>query len=137
MDDKKIAIRVYYQDKAIGDAIIEPVISQYKVTFKVEISNVIDKKKMPLYEKVFKYPELIKCWFESGHALVNGMVFKTGYQDVSYDKFLWADFENYKVKKEKPGTNPQKPKLADTDNAILASGSEFYIIGLDDGRGQS
>lgn len=39
------------------------------------------------------------------------MVFRTGYQDVEYNKFLWADYEKYDIKKEKPGLNPKKPEL--------------------------
>lgn len=110
-NDSDILIYIYFKGKKVGDVLIEPEISDYLVDFKIKSENVIKKKEFNQYIKIFRYPELIKCWFESGHAIVNGMVFKTGYQDVKYDNFLWADYENYDLKKEKPGNNPVKPQL--------------------------
>lgn len=117
-----VLIDIYHKNKKVGDILVEPIISDYKVSFKIKaenVSNKRDKKSREYfndYKKVFNYPEIIKCWFESGHAIINGMVFKTGYQDVEYNRFLWADYEDYNVKKEKPGLDPKKPNLKNIGN---------------------
>lgn len=106
-----IALDLYHNDKRIGDISIEVEVDDYKAILKIKSENPIKKSHFDIYKRVFNYPELVKCWFESGHAIVNGMVFRTGYQDVEYNKFLWADYEKYDIKKEKPGLNPKKPEL--------------------------
>ncbi|WP_404393941.1 hypothetical protein [Pseudoalteromonas phenolica] len=111
LNDSDIALEFFHKDKRVGDIILEVGVDDYKAILKVKSENPIVKKHFELYKRVFSYPDLVKCWFESGHAIVNGMVFRTGYQDVEYNKFLWADYENYNIKKEKPGIDPKKPKL--------------------------
>jgi hypothetical protein len=110
-NNSDILLDVFYKDKKVGDVTLSPLIDDYQVTFDIKSQNYIKKSYLETYMKVFNYPEIIKCWFESGHAIINGMIFKTGYQDVSYGKFIWADFENYNLKKEKPGVSPTKPEL--------------------------
>lgn len=110
-----IALDVFYQGGKVGSIVVEPQINDYQVTFKIKSEIPIKKTYLDTYKKIFKYPEIIKCWFESGHALVNGMVFKTGYQDVKFDRFIWADFEDYDLKIEKPGV-PTNPDLHDIGN---------------------
>lgn len=109
--ESDISLNVFFAGKKVGHICVEPVVDDYKVSFKTKSETPIIKKYFDQYKRVFNYPELVKCWFESGHAIVNGMVYRTGYQDVEYNKFLWADFERYDVTKEKPGSNPQKPDL--------------------------
>ncbi|EOX4416107.1 hypothetical protein ACMHY1_004503 [Vibrio alginolyticus] len=111
-----VLLDVFHKNKKIGDILAEPIISDYQVTFNIKSENAINKKHLDEYKKIFRYPEIIKCWFESGHAIINGMVFKTGYQDIEYNRFLWADYEDYDVKKEKPGSNPTKPDLKNIGN---------------------
>nr|WP_306416766.1 hypothetical protein [Vibrio sp. D420a] len=111
--ESDISLDIYYSGKVVGNISVEVIVDDYKVHFNIKSESPIVKKYFDQYKRVFTYPELIKCWFESGHAVVNGMVFSTGYQDVNYEKFIWADFENYDISKEKPGTNPQKPALKD------------------------
>lgn len=113
--ESDISLDVFYSGKKVGHICVEVEVDDYKVNFKIKSENPATKNKQYFdqYKRVFTYPELFKCWFESGHAVVNGMVFRTGYQDVEYNKFLWADFEQYDITKEKPGANPQKPSLKD------------------------
>ncbi|APC87765.1 hypothetical protein V3H41_24385 [Vibrio parahaemolyticus] len=111
--ESDISLDIFYSGKKVGHICVEVEVDDYKVTFKVKSETPITKKYFDLYKRVFVYPELVKCWFESGHAVANGMVFRTGYQDVEYNKFLWADFEKYDITKEKPGVNAQKPCLKD------------------------
>ncbi|CAM3617996.1 hypothetical protein [Vibrio aquimaris] len=111
--ESDISLDIFYSGKKVGHICVEVEVDDYKVTFKVKSETPITKTQFNLYKRVFNYPELVKCWFESGHAVVNGMVFRTGYQDVEYDKFLWADFEKYDITKEKPGVDAQKPSLKD------------------------
>lgn len=109
--ESDISLDVFYSSKKVGHICVEVEVDDYKVDFKVKNETPIIKTHFEQYKRVFNYPELVKCWFESGHAVVNGMVFRTGYQDVEYNKFLWAGFEKYDITKEKPGTNAQKPVL--------------------------
>ncbi|CAJ1813598.1 hypothetical protein ACETWI_08290 [Aeromonas hydrophila] len=111
---KDISLKITYQGTHIGDVCVAVKVDDYKVTLELKTQIPIKKKFFDYYTRVFRYPELIKCWFESGHAIVNGMVFRTGYQDVEYNKFIWADYENYDVTKEKPGSDPKKPDLQET-----------------------
>ncbi|KAA8681552.1 hypothetical protein [Vibrio gigantis] len=111
--ESDISLDVYFSNKIVGHICVEVVVDDYKVNFKIKNETAVVKKYFDQYKRVFKYPDLIKCWFESGHAVVNGMVFRAGYQDVEYGKFVWADFEKFDITKEKPGSNPQKPVLKD------------------------
>jgi hypothetical protein len=109
--DSDIALDIFYADKKVGNLCVELKVDDYKVNFNVKSETPIVKKHFEQYKRVFNYPELVKCWFESGHAVVNGMVYRTGYQDVEYNKFLWAGFELFDITKEKPGADPKKPEL--------------------------
>ncbi|MDD9156764.1 hypothetical protein PVK64_11320 [Aliivibrio sp. S4TY2] len=111
--DSDISLNIFHKGNEVGHICVEVEVDDYKVNFKIKSEAPGVKKHFEQYKRVFIYPELVKCWFESGHAVVNGMVFRTGYQDVEYNKFLWADFEQYDITKEKPGNNPQKPALKD------------------------
>lgn len=109
--ESDISLNVFHGNKKVGHICIEVEVDDYKVNFKIKSETPIFKVHFDQYKRIFNYPELVKCWFESGHAVVNGMVFRTGYQDVEYNKFLWADFEQYDITKEKPGGDAQKPDL--------------------------
>lgn len=115
----KISLNVYKENQDIGETNVDILIKDYSVDFTTSllIKNK-QKSNLEYFSRVFKYPELIKCWYESGHAIVNGRVFKTDYRDVIYDGFLWADFEQFNILKEKPETKEQSPKvnLEDTGN---------------------
>jgi hypothetical protein len=108
----KISVKVYNSGKYIGEVNAESLIKDYSVEFNVSIFSQNGKKKeLDYFARVFKYPELIKCWYESGHAIVNGKVFKTEYRDVIYDGFIWADFENFNICQEKPGLLGKQNKV--------------------------
>lgn len=106
-----IELDIFYNLVLIGNVKVQPIISDYKVRFEIIAKNPIQKKHFDKYLRVFNYPDLIKCWYESGHALVNAMVFKTGYRDVEYSNFLWTYFDGIDLTKEKPGNNKKKPEL--------------------------
>ncbi|KGY10873.1 hypothetical protein NM22_18430 [Vibrio tubiashii] len=118
LNDSDIAIDIFHSGNKVGHVCVEVCVNDYKVNFNIKNDTPVKafQDEFKRYKKVFKYPELIKCWFESGHAIVNGMVFLTGYQDVEYNKFLWAGFETYDVTKEKPGSDPKKPDLGNIGN---------------------
>lgn len=113
----KISINVYQNDQELGEVQAEALIKDYSVEF---ITSALPKKgkkkEIDFFTRVFKYPELIKCWYESGHAIVNGRVFKTDYRDVVYDNFIWADFEKFSVHQEKPETSQKKVALEHIGN---------------------
>ncbi|MFM2656905.1 hypothetical protein [Vibrio owensii] len=113
VSNSKISLKVKYKGADAGELSIEPKVDDYKVSFDVleEYPAAKMKSRLETYTRIFRYPELVKCWFESGHAIVNGMIFRTGYQDVTYDKFIWAGYEGYDIEKEKPGKDPKKPEL--------------------------
>lgn len=109
--DSDIALDIFYANKKVGNLCVELKVDDYKVNFNAKSETPIVNKHFEQYKRVFNYPELVKCWFESGHAIVNGMIYRTGYQDVEYNKFLWAGFEQFDITKEKPGADPKKPEL--------------------------
>lgn len=101
---KNISLRVFFKDKACGDITIEPKVKDYEVTFSVTAQNYLygQKEKLHIFSRIFNHSDLIKCWYESGHAVVNGWIFITNYRDVVYNNFFWADFEDYNICQEKP-----------------------------------
>lgn len=54
------------------------------------------------FRSLLKKPRLIKCWFESGHALVCEKVFKSEFRDVDFPISIWENFEDIDIGKEKP-----------------------------------
>lgn len=106
-----IELDVFHNLVKIGNVRVQPIINDYRVRFEIIHSHPIRKTLFDEYLRVFTYPDLVKCWYESGHALVNAKVFKTGYRDVDYSKFIWTYFEDIDLTKEKPGSNKRKPEL--------------------------
>ncbi|EKS7424234.1 hypothetical protein ABEJ01_19830 [Enterobacter ludwigii] len=98
------SLKVFYENVHCGDISVKLIIKEYEVSFEICSLHPIPQKKDILnnYAKILKYPELIKCWYESGHAIVNTWIFKTDYKDVEYNRFIWADFEKFDICKEKP-----------------------------------
>lgn len=98
------SLKVFYENVHCGEISVKPVIKDYEISFEINNQQPVSQKKEILnnYAKIFRYPELIKCWYESGHAVVNSWIFKTDYKDVTYNGFIWADFEKFDVCKEKP-----------------------------------
>lgn len=98
-----ITIDLYYKDTKCATYNLTPKLDKHLIKFDVSSNYEAGKKTVSeKVEQLFNKPELVKCWFESGHAIVGGMVFKTEYRDVQFDKFIWADFEDFNVFKEKP-----------------------------------
>lgn len=98
------SLKFFYENVHCGEISVRPVIKDYEISFEINNQQPVSQKKDILnnYAKIFRYPELIKCWYESGHAVVNSWIFKTDYKDVTYNGFIWADFEKFDVCKEKP-----------------------------------
>lgn len=107
---------VFSEGKKVGDVKFDVRTKKNKAFFEFKSKNPIAgcKLKFDDFLKILSYPELVKIWFESGHAVVNGMVYKTGYVDVEYDGFIWSDFSNFNIKQEKPGRFPSNPELHKT-----------------------
>ncbi|MFS9730117.1 hypothetical protein [Enterobacter hormaechei] len=97
-------LKVFYENSYCGDIQVALKIKDYITSFEIISQQHAPQKKDLLnkYAKVFKHSDLIKCWYESGHAVVNSWTFKTDYKDVTYNGFIWADFEKYDICKEKP-----------------------------------
>ncbi|NPE50419.1 hypothetical protein E0I03_04320 [Dickeya dadantii] len=104
LNSPEINLEVFKHQSSIGDIKISPKIIDYDVEFEVAETHPKKGKKQEIeyFSNTFKYPELIKCWYESGHAIVNSRVFKTEYRDVSYNNFIWTNFEGFDISKEKP-----------------------------------
>lgn len=102
--NSSFSLKVYFENSYCGDINVKLIIKEYEISFSIDSQNPVAQKKEILnnYAKVLKYPELIKCWYESGHAIVNSWIFKTDYKDVTYNGFIWADFENFNICQEKP-----------------------------------
>lgn len=102
--NSSFSLKVFYENIHCGDISIRLIIKEYEVSFEIHSQHLTTQKKEILnkYARIFKHPELIKCWYESGHAVVNSWIFKTDYKDVTYNGFIWADFENFNICQEKP-----------------------------------
>lgn len=107
LSSPNIILDVYYNDVLCGNIKALPVIKDYEVSFKTTVLSIEknQKEKLNKFIRIFNYPDLIKCWYESGHALVNNWIFINNFRDVTYDNFRWADFENYNICQEKPTEN--------------------------------
>ena len=109
----KIYLTIFRDQTKVGDLTVVIKLINNLIDFEIEQSIPTNKNKSKLdeFSKIFRHPELINCWFESGHAIVDGRAFKLGFRDVEPKKLLYSDFSNYNIKKEKPGTNNKKPEL--------------------------
>lgn len=120
---EQIYINIKYLEEWIGSTRLRLSMSKRKVKFE-KIDEHIKQGKKGIYEKfmrVFSHLELIKCWFSSGHALVGGMLFRTGYRDVRYEDFVWSKFDGYDIEKEKPYNSEGKVDLTKIgyDNSLF------------------
>ncbi len=98
-----ITLDLYYKNELCATYNLQPYLEDHYVKIEFEASYKKGKKSISQkIEQLFSKPELIKCWFESSHAWVGGMIFKTEYRDVDFTNFIWADFENYDIFSEKP-----------------------------------
>ncbi|TDT51737.1 hypothetical protein DFO53_4245 [Enterobacter sp. AG5470] len=106
LSNADIILKVHNNNMLCGEIKVNPSIKDYEISFTVDFISTTKEKKESIvnFSKIFRYPELIKCWYESGHAIVNGWIFITNYRDVIYDNFKWADFEDYDICQEKPIT---------------------------------
>ncbi|WHP31246.1 hypothetical protein QMG90_21410 [Trabulsiella odontotermitis] len=97
-------LKVYFEETLCGDITVKLIMKDYEISFDIISKNYTGKNRKILdtFSKIFKHPDFIKCWYESGHAVVNSWVFQNDYKDVFYNDFIWADFENYNICKEKP-----------------------------------
>ncbi|HHX8748059.1 TPA: hypothetical protein ACVPFL_000168 [Morganella morganii] len=99
----EINITVSSHGCLIGDIKVQVEVKNYLVSFSAKNSPVKgNKSKLEFFSRIFNYPDVIKCWYESGHSIVDGRLFKTDYRDVEYNDFIWADFERFKINQEKP-----------------------------------
>ena len=102
--NSNFTIKVYHENNYCGELTIKLNMREYEVFFEVINQQPANQKKelLSYFTRILRYPELIKCWYESGHAVVNSWIFKTDYKDVTYNGFIWADFENFNICQEKP-----------------------------------
>lgn len=99
LNSPNINLEVFKDLLSIGEVKISPKILDYTVEFEVieKIPRKGRRSDIEYFSNIFKYSELIKCWYESGHAIINSRVFKTEYRDVAYNNFIWADFEGFDI----------------------------------------
>lgn len=104
LNSPEINLEIFKDLTNIGEIKLSPKIIDYTVEFNVtsKIHKKGKKSELEYFSNTFKYPELIKCWYESGHAIINSRVFKTDYRDVTFNNFIWANFEDFDISKEKP-----------------------------------
>ena len=76
--NSSFSLKVFYENVHCGDISVKLIIKEYEVSFEICSLHPIPQKKDILnnYAKILKYPELIKCWYESGHAIVNTWILK-------------------------------------------------------------
>ncbi|WP_448553288.1 hypothetical protein [Thalassotalea montiporae] len=106
---KEVELKVKHKGDSCCCLLIKPLINKYKVTFNVEIKRVDKKEETSLFLQLFKNSNSswLKCWYDSNHAIVGGMAFKTEFRDVDFTSFLWDNFERtgsnyFDLTKEKP-----------------------------------
>jgi hypothetical protein len=75
-------------------------------TGKEEDSEVPDGPLSELKE-LCEDPRKIKIYFDTGHTLSSGSLYKARFRDQSFENFLWAEFDDrYDITKEKPEEFP-------------------------------
>lgn len=102
--DNSIIFDVFCNEVRVGFLTLKYKVVSSRVKFEISSENPEKgcTKNLKDFSRIFSHPDLFKIWFDSGHAIVGGRLFKTGYTDVRYDGFIWGDFSGYDVKKEKP-----------------------------------
>lgn len=123
LDKSKIYLTISHKGNHIGDATISPQLKDHKIIFDVTNTIYVKGKKQDVdnFLKIFRHPELINCWYESGHSIVDERAFKLGFRDVEHKKILYSDFSNFDITKEKPGANRMRPDLTliGTSNSLF------------------
>ncbi|TVL32927.1 hypothetical protein [Shewanella xiamenensis] len=103
IDSCRITLDLYLRNEICATYTLHPYLENHYVKIDYDVNYAKGKKSAAQsIEQIFNKPELIKCWFETSHAWVGGMIFKTEYRDVDFTKFIWADFEDYDIFCEKP-----------------------------------
>lgn len=74
----------------------------------IVISNIIADTSYPdllNMQQIFEHKDLIKFWFENDYTMIGGFIYNQKFRDVSFNGFIWSDFINHNVSKEKPDNN--------------------------------
>lgn len=109
-------LEVFFNNEPCAEYKITPKIKDYKISYNHELRKNYKEDESKIFKGIFKYPDLIKCWFDSGHALIGGMAFKTDLRKVQFTHYIWDVFDNTNILKEKPLTSKNKLALHQTGN---------------------
>jgi hypothetical protein len=114
-------LTVYMDDSKVSVFKIITSIKEYKVSIdaiEVEFAPKEYSSLMKAIRKSIKKPELWKCWYASGHALIGGMAFETELRTAKFEKHYWSDFDKkYNISKEKPINSLGKVDLTKIGNS--------------------
>ncbi|WP_258807258.1 hypothetical protein [Pseudidiomarina sp. CB1] len=119
----RIRLQLYRQGEDCGAVVVDLKVEKYKLKYEVSKKAAPRcAKKLAEFCRIFKHPELIKIWFESGHTILNGMVFKTELRDMPFNNFLWNDFgeKPQQLQSEHSVTFREKP------TSLNRKGEEVY-----------
>jgi len=56
-------------------------------------------------QQILEHKDLIKFWFEHNYTMINGFIYQQKFRDISFSGFVWSNFTNHDVSKEKPINN--------------------------------
>lgn len=118
-----VASDLYYRDNKIGRSTIKLDSSDYTNVQIETLEAVPDDKENDEQESRFqtlkrlcRSTRKLKVYYDSGHTLSGGSLYRVQLQNSPFDHFLWASFgDEYDITKEKPSDFPTEGDKVDWD----------------------
>lgn len=107
------------------------VVKYFRISFTLEYNqlkyNVIGSNEDEKIIQVLEHKDLVKYYFDNSQVISNGFIYKQNYKDIFFKGFVWANFDTYDIKKEKPDpqTNPNFD-LIGSDNSLFSWVKKFW-----------
>jgi hypothetical protein len=80
-------------------------------------------------KKLCRSTRKLKVYYDSGHTLSGGSLYRVQFQTRPFDQFLWASFKDeYDITKEKPSNFPTGGDKVEWDDPSNAEGDEKYSL---------
>lgn len=77
----------------------------------------ISREPLSELKELCEDPTKIKIYFDTGHTLSNGSLYKARFRDQPFENFFWAEFDDkYNITKEKPEDFPSGGDEVEWDN---------------------